>query len=76
MVPRIILAMGASFVEAVSCPDDATKKLHEYDYVVVKEQHEVRTVGKGAKKCVPFSWVKECLVAGRFLPAKNWNAGL
>ena len=65
--------MGAERVEAVADPKHASSSqdLSKYDYVVVKEQHEVRTVGKGAKKCVPFSWVKECLVAGRFLPAKN-----
>lgn len=71
MVPRIILSMGASYVEAVACDKDASKKLHEFDYVVVKDALEIKTTGEGRGNCVPFPWVKECLVAGRFLPLKR-----
>ena len=68
MVPRIILAMGASVVEAV--PDFkamSPKLLSEYDYVVVKERADVSRIPSNIK-CVPFAWAKDCLISGRLLP--------
>ena len=68
MVPRIILAMGASVVEAV--PDVKTmspKLLSEYDYVIVKERGAISRIPANIR-CVPFAWAKDCLIAGRLLP--------
>lgn len=67
-MPRIILAMGASVVEAV--PDIKAmppKLLSEYDYVVVKERGDISRVPANIQ-CVPFAWAKDCLIAGRLLP--------
>lgn len=71
MVPRIVLCMGASYVEAVSNASAASRKLHEYDYVIVKDAAEIGITGEDLENCVPFPWVKECLVVGRFLPMKR-----
>ncbi|KAH9935032.1 BRCT domain-containing protein [Fomitopsis serialis] len=68
MVPRIILTMGASSVEAV--PDvkyASSKDLTEYDYIVVKDRGDIGHVASGSN-CVHFGWVKDCLMAGRLLP--------
>ncbi|KAH9843071.1 uncharacterized protein C8Q71DRAFT_699731 [Rhodofomes roseus] len=68
MVPCIILAMGASSVEAV--PDvkyASAKNLSEYHYVVVKDRGDIGRVASGPN-CVHFGWVKDCLIAGRLLP--------
>ncbi|OCH92215.1 hypothetical protein OBBRIDRAFT_727222 [Obba rivulosa] len=73
MVPKIILCMGASRVEAVADARHATHPdLNKYDYVIVKEQSEVYRVSstKGAN-CVHFGWVKDCLIAGRLLPRSS-----
>ncbi|KZT70132.1 hypothetical protein DAEQUDRAFT_668140 [Daedalea quercina L-15889] len=68
MVPLIILTMGASSVEAVPEAKYASSKdLSEYDYVVVKDSGDIGRVASGAN-CVPFGWVKDCLIAGRLLP--------
>jgi len=65
MVPRIILCMGASRVEAV--PDIRyASDLPAYDYVVVKEYADVNRIPE-TFNCVHFGWVKDCLVAGRLL---------
>lgn len=67
MVPRIILAMGASSVEAVTDVRHASKRAEEYDYVVVKDGKVDKPVS-GLANLVLFSWIKECLVAGRMIP--------
>ncbi|KAH9951479.1 hypothetical protein B0H21DRAFT_719142 [Amylocystis lapponica] len=70
MVPRIILGMGASSVEAVADVKYASQaELTLYDYVVVKEQSDVaRFAANGAVNCVDLDWVKQCLIASRLLP--------
>ncbi|KAH7919016.1 hypothetical protein BV22DRAFT_1108220 [Leucogyrophana mollusca] len=69
-VPWIILAMGASRVEAVFDVKSASSKdLKVFDYVVVKDCDEA---GKDLREAdvtlVHVPWVKECLIAGRLLP--------
>ena len=63
--------MGADHVEAVCDVKHASLKTIEYDYVLVKDLEEVRkfnSVGKGDRPpCFHIPWVKECLVAGKFL---------
>lgn len=73
MVPRIILSMGASHVEAVTDVKDASKKPYKWDYVVVKDGSEMKTVDAddACEATVSFNWVKECLIAGRVLPVRR-----
>ncbi|KAL4253141.1 hypothetical protein ABKN59_004146 [Abortiporus biennis] len=68
LVPRIILCMGASYVEAVGDPKFASKLLKKFDYVVVKEESDVDRYASNEVNCVHFGWVKDCLIAGRLLP--------
>ncbi|KIM49330.1 hypothetical protein M413DRAFT_438515 [Hebeloma cylindrosporum] len=70
-VPRIILAMGADAVEAVTEPRYATRKLSDYDYVVIRDAN---LYGPEFSNCVTvhWSWVKECLIASRFIPLPSW----
>jgi hypothetical protein len=71
LVPKIILSMGASRVEAVveakyaAAPDFAL-----YDYIVVKDEQDVLDEDELPEgvHCVHFGWVKDCLIAGRVLP--------
>ena len=67
LVPRILLCMGATRVEAVADTRNASKSVDEYDYVIVKEDKDVRPLRNWRVQCVHFAWVKECLVAGRVL---------
>ncbi|KAI0818511.1 hypothetical protein BC629DRAFT_657918 [Irpex lacteus] len=71
-VPRIILCMGASVVEAVTSLTYASKQDFEqdYDYLVIEPGTfpEATEPVKRFKNWVPFKWVKECLVTGRLLP--------
>lgn len=70
MVPRIILAMGALHVEAAIGIKDVSRGLHSWDYVVVKDMSQI-PVQQRTANCVPFPWVKECLVAGKLLPLRT-----
>lgn len=70
MVPRILLCMGASRVEAITGVGFASQALDEYDYVIVKDEDEVGPLRDEKANCVHFGWVKECLVAGRILKFK------
>ncbi|CAL1704626.1 unnamed protein product [Somion occarium] len=67
LVPKIILCMGASRVEAVPDGKYASQSLKQFDYVIVKEEGEVAPLRLKGVPCVHFGWVKECLVAGRLL---------
>ena len=60
--------MGASQVEAVVDVKYASRKLHEYDYVVVKEVYDKAQSNIDGVNCVNFGWVKDCLIMGRLLP--------
>ncbi|KAF7969897.1 hypothetical protein HWV62_25631 [Athelia sp. TMB] len=75
-VPRIILAMGANRVEAVTeakYASDPTFKA--FDYVVAKDITEcVPGLPKpNVTKLVHVQWVKESLIMGRFLPLPKWE---
>lgn len=62
--------MGADHVEAVCDVKHAQRKIAKYDLVLVKDMEEVEkfNAGKGdLPPCVHIPWVKECLVAGKFL---------
>jgi hypothetical protein len=58
--------MGAERVEAVQSKNHASKPLDEYDYVVLKDS--ARPNGDDSIKYVPWTWVKDCLIANRLLP--------
>ena len=70
-LPSIMLAMGADHVEAVCDEKHAAYKALEYDLVLVKDTEEVKKFNSTKKgdqpSCVHIPWVKECLVAGKFL---------
>jgi len=72
-VARIILSMGADRVEAVTEARYAGHNLSDYDYVVIREpshyQHEFA-------ECVTvhWGWVKDCLIASRYLPLPDWSS--
>jgi len=63
--------MGADQVEAVWDVKHASLKMTEYDYVLVKDMEEVKKFNAAGKAdpppCFHIPWVKECLVAGKFL---------
>ncbi|PPQ93283.1 hypothetical protein CVT25_015281 [Psilocybe cyanescens] len=71
-IPQIILAMGADIVEAVTDPRYATRQLKEYDYLVIREKHQYLSQ---FSECVTvhWTWVKECLIASRYLPLPSWD---
>jgi hypothetical protein len=75
MIPRIILCMGAAVVEAVV--DTKWARGHnlaeDYDYIVIEPDTypEITSRVKKLGNCVPFRWVKECLITGRLLPVAD-----
>ncbi|KAG6898357.1 hypothetical protein C0992_009032 [Termitomyces sp. T32_za158] len=71
-ITRIILAMGADCVEAVTDIDHASAPLNEFDFIVIKKA-EHYSLGMVPDKTVQWSWVKECLVASRLLPHPEWG---
>ncbi|KAG6816444.1 hypothetical protein H0H87_005999 [Tephrocybe sp. NHM501043] len=72
---RIILAMGADHVEAVSDVVYASAPIHEFDFIVIKKDEDYRPeAGMTAEQTVHWNWVKECLVASRFLPQPQRTA--
>jgi hypothetical protein len=58
--------MGADTVEAVASKSHASMPLQKYDYVVLKDGGH--RGGEDSVKYVPWSWVKDCLIANRILP--------
>ncbi len=70
-LPRIILAMGAETVEAVTEPAHSSKDLSEYDYIVIREQAHYSPEFASCTT-VHWSWVKESLIASRCLPLPTW----
>ncbi|KAG6899739.1 hypothetical protein C0993_007268 [Termitomyces sp. T159_Od127] len=73
-ITRIILAMGADRVEAVTEIDHASAPLEEFDFVVIKKvEHYSLELGMVPYKTVHWNWVKECLVASRLLPQPEWG---
>ncbi|KAG6866984.1 hypothetical protein C0991_003900 [Blastosporella zonata] len=72
---RIILAMGADRVEAVSEVTYASAPLPEFDFVVIKKpEHYSPSSGMVPDKTVLWTWVKDCLIASRLLRHKEWQA--
>lgn len=74
MIPKIILAMGASHVEAVANIENALNAPSIYDYIVVQDRGLFIKDNAWAKKVatiVPFQWVKDCLTIGRILDIKR-----
>lgn len=70
-IARIILAMGAERVEAVTDLKHASIPADNFDLVVIKEaQHCTSSLPK--EKTVHWQWVKESLIASRRLPLPNW----
>ncbi|KAI0688628.1 hypothetical protein BC835DRAFT_1284298 [Cytidiella melzeri] len=72
MIPRIILCMGASTVEAVADTKYARAQnlADHYDYIVIEPDTypDITSRLRRLENCVPFTWVKECLITGRILP--------
>ena len=70
-LPSIMLAMGADHVEAVCDAKHASRKMTEFDFVLVKGMEEVKKFNGSTKgelpPCVHIPWVKECLAAGKLL---------
>ena len=70
-VARIILSMGADRVEAVTELKYADNNLLDYDYVVIREATHYQPE---LSECltVHWGWVKDCLIASRYLPLPDW----
>ena len=70
-VARIILSMGADRVEAVTELRYAAHNLSDYDYLVIREASHYQDE---FAECVTvhWAWVKDCLIASRFLPLPDW----
>ncbi|KAH9483918.1 hypothetical protein JR316_0003396 [Psilocybe cubensis] len=72
-IPQIILAMGADRVEAVTDVRYATHQLQEYDYLVIREKHHYSPGYSQCPSVVDWTWVKECLIASRYLTTPSWG---
>ena len=72
-LPRIILAMGAETVEAVTESSLASHELTEYDYIVLRDPAQYSSQFAGCTT-VHWAWVKECLIASRLLPLPIWSS--
>jgi hypothetical protein len=70
-VARIILSMGADRVEAVTELRFADHNLSDYDYVVIREPSHYQSA---FAECITvhWGWVKDCLIASRYLPLPDW----
>lgn len=72
-LPRIILAMGADIVEAVTESRLASRKVTDYDYIVIREATQYSAEFSGCTT-VHWAWVKESLIASRCLPFPVWSS--
>ena len=70
-LPRIIVAMGAEIVEAVTESRLASRDVTEYDFIVLREPAQYSSEFAGCTT-VHWSWVKESLIASRCLPLPVW----
>lgn len=70
-VARIILAMGAEYVEAVTDIQHATSGVSAYDFVIIREASHYSPELSDATT-VHWNWVKDCLIASRYLPLPVW----
>ncbi|KAF8163374.1 hypothetical protein B0H34DRAFT_764888 [Crassisporium funariophilum] len=70
-VTRIILSMGADRVEAVTELRFASRDLTHYDFLVIRG---VENYSSEFAECttVHWTWVKDCLIASRYLPLPEW----
>ena len=63
--------MGADRVEAVTELRYAAHKLPDYDYIVIR--HASHYLPEFAEcVTVDWAWVKDCLIASRYLPLPDW----
>ena len=67
--------MGAHRVEAVTELRYASGHPSDYDYIVVKDSC-TNTVDVEGGTVVPWSWVKDCLIASRRLPMPDEETAL
>jgi hypothetical protein len=72
-VARIIICMGARRVETVTELRHASGHHADYDYIVVKDSC-TNSVDVQGGTVVPWSWVKDCLIASRRLPMPDEEA--
>ena len=70
-VARIILSMGADRVEAVTELKYTTHNLSDYDYIVIREASHYQPEFAECDT-VHWAWVKDSLIASRFLPLPDW----
>ncbi|KXN86904.1 DNA repair protein rhp9 [Leucoagaricus sp. SymC.cos] len=71
-ITRIILAMGASRVEAVRAADDAAKPLSQYDLLILRDKDSyVREFVQ--VHTVDWNWIKDSLIMSRQLPYPDWS---
>jgi hypothetical protein len=63
--------MGADRVEAVTELKYADNNLSGYDYIVIREATHYQPE---FAECltVHWGWVKDCLIASRYLPLPDW----
>ncbi|KAF8636637.1 hypothetical protein AX17_003445 [Amanita inopinata Kibby_2008] len=74
-VARIIMCMGPCRVEAITELRYASVRLSDYDYIVVKDT-SLRSIDAKGCTVVPWSWVKDCLIASRRLPVPDHEQGV
>lgn len=67
----IILAMGAEVVEAITEPRHASQALCNFDYLVIREPTQYSPKFADCT-VVHWAWVKDCLIASRYLPLPTW----
>jgi hypothetical protein len=65
--------MGADRVEAVTELRYADNNLSDYDYVVIREASHYQPAFAECDT-VHWGWVKDCLIASRYLPLPDWPA--
>jgi len=70
-VARIILAMGAESVEAVTDIQHASTGVSAFDFVIIREASHYFPELSNATT-VHWNWVKDCLIASRYLPLPVW----
>jgi len=65
--PKVVLAMGAAYVQAVtSIPIVSTIDVTEFDYTVVDDGSD--PIPYGDAHTVDTAWIKRCLITGVLWP--------
>ncbi|EKM82613.1 hypothetical protein AGABI1DRAFT_104539 [Agaricus bisporus var. burnettii JB137-S8] len=68
---RIILAMGATRVEAVRDTSFAEHPLSHYDLLVIRDREQYHSA-YSQTHTVDWNWIKDSLIMSRFLPMPDW----